>query len=72
MAQQYGVPLLGSLPLTLGIREQADSGTPTVAVEPEGEIAARYRAIARRAAAQLAKSGRSKGFGMPKIVIQNT
>ena len=72
MAHQYGVPLLGSLPLTLGIREQADGGTPTVAVEPEGEIAARYREIARRAAAQLAKRGRSKGFGMPKIVIQNT
>jgi ATP-binding protein involved in chromosome partitioning len=72
MAQQYGVPLLGALPLTLGIREQADGGTPTVAAEPAGEIAARYRGIARRAAALLAQRQRSKGFGMPKIVIQNS
>jgi ATP-binding protein involved in chromosome partitioning len=54
MAAQYGVELLGQLPLDVRIREQADSGTPTVAADPEGELARAYRAIARKAAARLA------------------
>ena len=72
MAAQYDVPLLGSLPLDIRIREQADSGTPTVAAMPDSELAARYREIARNAAARLALRARNKAFGMPKIVVQNT
>ena len=65
MARQYGVPLLGSLPLDIHIREQADGGTPSV-------VAASYREIARKTAAQLALQARSKSIQFPKIVIQNT
>ncbi|HVT35767.1 MAG TPA: iron-sulfur cluster carrier protein ApbC [Nevskiaceae bacterium] len=54
LAAQYGVELLGSLPLDIRIREQADGGNPTVAAEPESELALRYRSIARLAAARLA------------------
>jgi ATP-binding protein involved in chromosome partitioning len=72
MAQQYGVPLLGSLPLDIHIREQADSGAPSVAAEPAGTVAASYREIARKTAAQLALHARSKAIQFPKIVIQNT
>jgi len=72
MAQQYDVPLLGSLPLDIHIREQADSGTPTVAAQPDGPVAALYRDIARKAAAQLSLQARSKSIQFPKIVIQNT
>ena len=72
MAEQYGVPLLGSLPLDIAIREQADGGTPTVAAQPDSESAGRYRLIARSTAARLAQRARNKGFGLPKIVIQNT
>jgi ATP-binding protein involved in chromosome partitioning len=72
MAQQYDVPLLGSLPLDIHIREQADSGTPTVAADPDGNIAALYRDIARKTAAQLSLQARSKSIQFPKIVIQNT
>jgi ATP-binding protein involved in chromosome partitioning len=72
MAEQYGVPLLGSLPLDIRIREQADSGCPTVIAAPDSDITARYREIARSAAAKLSEQGRSRAFGLPKIVIQNT
>ena len=72
MAQQYDVPLLGSLPLDIHIREQADNGNPTVAADPTGAIAARYREIARKAAARLSQRARSKAIQFPKIVIQNT
>jgi len=72
MAAQYGLPLLGALPLDIRIREQADSGTPTVAAMPESDIAARYREIARNSAARLALRARNKQIQFPKIVIQNT
>src|SRR6185436_3132656 len=38
MSEQYGVPLLGSLPLDIRIREQTDGGRPTVVAEPESAI----------------------------------
>ena len=72
MAAQYDVPLLGSLPLDIHIREQADSGTPTVAADPNGQVARMYREIARKAAARLSLHARSKSIQFPKIVIQNT
>jgi ATP-binding protein involved in chromosome partitioning len=72
MAAQYGVPLLGSLPLDIRIREEVDNGRPTVAVDPEGDIAQRYRAIARNAAARLALEARSKAIVFPSIVIQDS
>ena len=72
MAAQYNVPLLGSLPLDIHIREQGDSGTPTVAAEPNGALAQAYAEIARKAAAQLSLRTRSKAMGFPKIVVQNT
>ncbi len=53
MALQYGVPLLGSLPLDVRIREQADGGRPTVVAEPAGALGQAYDAMARRVAARL-------------------
>jgi len=72
MAADYGVPLLGDVPLDIRIREQADGGTPTVAADPDGELAARYRAIARRVAGALSLTARNKAIAFPSIVIQNT
>ncbi|MEW9570682.1 iron-sulfur cluster carrier protein ApbC [Rhodanobacter sp. Si-c] len=72
MAEQYGVPYLGSLPLDIRIREQADGGTPTVAAMPESDLAARYREIARNAAGRLSRQPRNKSLGLGKIVVQGT
>lgn len=72
MAEQYQVPMLGSLPLDIRIREQADGGTPTVAALPDSDIAARYLQIARNAAGRLSLRSRNKTIQFPKIVIQNT
>jgi ATP-binding protein involved in chromosome partitioning len=49
LAQQYGVELLGQVPLDIRIREQADGGKPTVAADPDSPLALRYRQIARKA-----------------------
>lgn len=58
MAAQYGVPLLGSLPLEIAIREQGDAGVPVVVAQPDSAAARAYRGTARRLAAELAKRPR--------------
>ena len=58
MAEQQGVDFLGTLPLDIRIREQADSGNPTVAAMEDSEISAIYREIARKTAAKLATRAR--------------
>ena len=60
MAEKYGVPLLGSLPLEAGIREQGDVGTPLVAAQPDSPAAQSYRALARRLVEELEKRPRAK------------
>lgn len=60
MAQQYGVPLLGALPLEIGIREHGDTGTPIVAAQPDSAAADAYRATARRLREELDKRPRAK------------
>ncbi|WP_175754185.1 iron-sulfur cluster carrier protein ApbC [Burkholderia ambifaria] len=72
MAQDYGVNVLGSLPLDIAIRERADSGAPTVAAEPDGALARRYRDIARGVALAIAERARDMTSKFPSIVVQNT
>lgn len=54
VSKRYDVPLLGSLPLSRQIREQADGGLPTVLAAPESAEADSYRRLARHMAARLA------------------
>ncbi len=72
MAKDYGVDVLGSLPLTLQIREQTDSGTPTVVADPDGQVAKIYKQIARRVAVKIGDLQKDVSSKFPKIVIQNT
>ncbi len=72
MAKDYGVDVLGSLPLTLQIREQTDSGRPTVVADPDGEIAKIYKQIARRVAVKIGELQKDMSSKFPNIVIQNT
>jgi ATP-binding protein involved in chromosome partitioning len=72
MCADYGVELLGSLPLDIQIREQADSGKPTVVADPNGQIANVYKQIARRVAVKVAEMAQDHSAVFPKIVVQNT
>jgi ATP-binding protein involved in chromosome partitioning len=72
MCQDYNTELLGQLPLDAGIREQADSGKPTVVADPDGKVAEIYRRIARRCAVKIAESQKDMTSKFPSIVVQNT
>jgi ATP-binding protein involved in chromosome partitioning len=72
MAKDHGVALLGSLPLDIDIRLQADSGKPTVVAAPDSRPAQIYRDIARRVAVRIAELQKDSSAMFPKIVVQNT
>ena len=71
MSEEHGVDLLGSLPLDIHIREQADSGTPSVVAMADSQISLIYRSIARKTAAKLATKARDHSAAFPNIVVQN-
>jgi ATP-binding protein involved in chromosome partitioning len=68
--QDFDTRLLGRLPLDAKIREQTDSGKPTVVAEPDSAIARSYREAAWQiGAAQAAERVDHSGkFG--NIVIE--
>jgi ATP-binding protein involved in chromosome partitioning len=72
MAEQYGVDYLGSLPLDIRIREQADSGRPTVVAEPDSAITQTYKEIARKVAVRIAEKAKDMSLKMPTIKVSNT
>ena len=72
MAERHGVELLGSVPLDIRIREQADSGRPTVVAEPDSAITSTYKEIARKVAVRIADKARDMSLKMPTIKVTNT
>jgi ATP-binding protein involved in chromosome partitioning len=69
IAADYGVPLLGALPLSLNIRQRSDEGRPVVVAEPDSDAAACYLAIAEKVMAELPVDEAAAEF--PNIVISD-
>ena len=69
MAAEFGIDYLGALPLNLQIRLQADSGTPTVVADPQGEIAQLYQGVARQVALTVAAKAKDFSSKFPTIQI---
>ncbi len=72
MCAEYNVEFLGGLPLDIRIREQTDSGKPTVEADANGAISKVYKQIARRVAVKIADMAQDHSAVFPKIVVQNT
>lgn len=70
ISSQYQTELLGSLPLDLSIRENTDSGKPSVAADPDSRVSLIYRETARRLAAKL-WSGEGLQQQSPEIVMSD-
>jgi len=71
MCRDFGVDFLGALPLTMSIREQTDSGRPTVVADPDGPVATVYKAIARKVAVKVAERAKDMTSKFPSIVVKN-
>ena len=69
MATEYGMDYLGALPLNMSIRVQADSGMPSVVADPDGEIAALYKSVARQLAIKIAAKAKDFSSKFPSIKI---
>ncbi len=67
VARQFGIPLLGQLPLHIQIRENMDEGKPTVVQASGSKLAALYRKLARHVAASLYFSGEVVPTRIPTI-----
>lgn len=72
MAEDFGVELLGQLPLNARIREQTDSGKPTVVADPGSPAAAAFVSAAIRMTAAQAAQGKDYASKFPKIVIEDS
>ncbi len=72
MCKDYNVEFLGGLPLDIHIREDADSGKPSVVADPNGRVTEIYRQIARRVAVKVGDLAVDHSSKFPSIVIQNT
>ena len=69
MAETLNMDYLGALPLAMSIREQADSGKPTVVADPEGDVAKIYKNIARSVAVKVAQQAKDFSSKFPTITI---
>ncbi len=69
MAAEFGMDYLGALPLSLQIREQADSGKPTVVAEPDSEAAQIYKRVARDMAVKIALKAKDFSSKFPTITV---
>ena len=67
-AEELGVPFLGEIPITTGMRIGGDNGNPLVRAEPESDQAKIIRALARNLAAQVSIQN-VDGIKAPKVEI---
>lgn len=71
MAKEYGVQLLGEIPLDIKIRESMDKGDPIVVADPDSKISQAYKEIARKVAVAVSERNRDYSSKMPSIKVSN-
>jgi ATP-binding protein involved in chromosome partitioning len=63
LADRFGVPVLARIPLVPAIRGSGDDGRPIVAAEPEHPVSRIFRDLARRVAAEVARTAATSVVG---------
>ncbi|OGT35941.1 MAG: ATPase [Gammaproteobacteria bacterium RIFCSPHIGHO2_12_FULL_37_14] len=71
LSQEYSLPLLGSIPLAISIRETTDQGQPVVVAHADSPYATLFYQIARKLAAKLSLQAKNYSAKFPKIVVKN-
>ena len=72
MAADYGLDVLGEIPLSMSIRQDADDGKPTVLSDPESVLSKRYTEVALRVAGKLSVKKKDFSAAFPNIVVENS
>jgi ATP-binding protein involved in chromosome partitioning len=58
LSEELEVPLIGQIPISIGLRTGSDTGDPIVAADPDAEAAVAIRAMAERIDVELAPTRR--------------
>lgn len=72
LAANYHLPYLGALPLQLDIREETDSGRPSVVASPAGKAAQLYHEIAHQLAIHVAGQPLDDSGTKPRVVARKS
>ena len=69
MSQEFGLALLGQIPLHISMREDIDAGMPTVARRPSSEHAGYYLSIADQVCSSMYWAGKVKPDAIPFMAV---
>jgi ATP-binding protein involved in chromosome partitioning len=70
LAERYGVPFLGAIPIAISIREGGDLGVPIIVGQPESAQAAAFRNVAQNVAAQVSIAAIKANKALPVLNLK--
>jgi ATP-binding protein involved in chromosome partitioning len=70
LAEAYGAPFLGAIPIAINIREGGDLGVPIVIGQPGGPQAKAFRSIAENVAAQVSIEALKSAKALPVLNLK--
>ncbi len=70
LAERYGVPFLGGVPIAINIREGGDLGIPIVIGQPDSPQARAFRAVAQNVAAQISVNAIKANKALPVLNLK--
>lgn len=70
LADRYGVPFLGGVPIAVSVREGGDLGVPVVLSDPDSVQAQAFRQIAQNVAAQVSIQALKKNRELPVLNLK--
>ncbi|MBL8208415.1 MAG: Mrp/NBP35 family ATP-binding protein [Blastocatellia bacterium] len=70
LADRYGVPFLGGVPIAISVREGGDLGVPVVLSDPDSIQAKAFRQIAQNVAAQVSIQAIKKNRELPVLNLK--
>lgn len=70
LAERYGIPFLGAVPIALNIREGGDLGVPVVKSRPESPQAVAFQSVAKQVAAQVSIEALKSAKALPVLNLK--
>ncbi|MBL8172585.1 MAG: iron-sulfur cluster carrier protein ApbC [Acidobacteria bacterium] len=70
LAERYGVPFLGGIPIAISIREGGDLGKPVVIGQPDSPQAKAFQAMAQNVAAQVSIAAIKANKALPVLNLK--